>query len=188
MNVKNIEVKFEYQDKIVTIKSETYRTIKEIKEKAIKKFFKIPKDVHCYYLARDLINYENNIIGEFFNNREKVTLKLMQPRKNAVQHRNLSDKSEENIFSGIYLNTNVFSPGFNNIGIFEKKKLQGNSIEIKKRKKKDALVLPPIKSKKQALKQKENTYQKYALRKDDSGKWKILAIELTDSDGDAVGN
>ena len=30
------------------------------------------------------------------------------------------------------------------------------------------------------------TYQKFALRKDDTGKWKILAIELTDEDGNAV--
>ena len=164
MNVKNIEVKFQYQDKIITIKSETYRTIKEVKEKAIKKFFKIPKDVHCFYLARDLINYENNIIGEFFNNREKVTLKLMPPRKIAVQNKNsLGDRSEEKIFSGAYLNTNVFSPGFNNIGKFEMKKLKGNSIEVKERKKREALVLPLIKSKVQALKQKENTYQKYNL-------------------------
>ena len=161
MNVKNIEVKFQYQDKIVTIKSETYRTIKEVKEKAMKKFFKIPKDVHCFYLARDLINYENNIIGEFFNNREKVTLKLMLPRKNASQKRSqLSDQSEEKIISGIYLNTNVFSPGFNNVVL---KKLKGNSIEVKERKKRDGLVLPPIKSIKQALQQKENTYQKYDL-------------------------
>ena len=161
MNVKNIEVKFQYQDKIVTIKSETYRTIKEVKEKAMKKFFKIPKDVHCFYLARDLINYENNIIGEFFNNREKVTLKLMLPRKNASQKRSqLSDLSEEKIISGIYLNTNVFSPGFNNVVL---KKLKGNSIEVKERKKRDGLVLPPIKSKKQALQQKENAYQKYDL-------------------------
>ena len=163
MNIKNIEVKFEYQDKIVTIKTETYRTIKEIKEKALKKFLKIPKDVHCFYLARDLINYENNIIGEFFNNREKVTLKLMLPRKNAVKKKILVDKSEDNICSGIYLNTNVFSPGFNNIGKFEMKKLKGNSIEMKERKKRNVLVLPPIKNKKQALKEKESTYQKYDM-------------------------
>ncbi len=30
------------------------------------------------------------------------------------------------------------------------------------------------------------TYQKFALRKDDTGKWKILAIELTDEDGNPV--
>ncbi len=34
----------------------------------------------------------------------------------------------------------------------------------------------------------QNTYQKYCLRKDDGGKWKILAIELTDGDGDSVAN
>ena len=31
------------------------------------------------------------------------------------------------------------------------------------------------------------TYQKFALRKDESGKWKILAFELTDKDGEPVG-
>ena len=30
------------------------------------------------------------------------------------------------------------------------------------------------------------TYQKFALRKDELGKWKILAFELTDEDGNAV--
>lgn len=29
----------------------------------------------------------------------------------------------------------------------------------------------------------QNTYQKYALRKDGAGKWKIIAFELTDEDG-----
>ena len=34
----------------------------------------------------------------------------------------------------------------------------------------------------------QNTYQKYCLRKDSSGKWKILAVELTDADGDSLAN
>ena len=49
MDFKYIEIKFEYQDNIITIKSEPYRTIKEIKEKALKKFHNIPKDIHCFY-------------------------------------------------------------------------------------------------------------------------------------------
>lgn len=32
----------------------------------------------------------------------------------------------------------------------------------------------------------QKTYQKYALRKDDSGHWKILAMQLTDANGDPV--
>jgi hypothetical protein len=34
----------------------------------------------------------------------------------------------------------------------------------------------------------QKTYQKYALRKDDGGKWKIIAMELTDANGDPVSN
>ena len=30
------------------------------------------------------------------------------------------------------------------------------------------------------------TYQKFALRKDENGKWKILAFELTDEDGNSI--
>lgn len=32
----------------------------------------------------------------------------------------------------------------------------------------------------------QKTYQKYVLRKDDSGKWKILGMELTDANGDPI--
>ena len=66
MDIKTIELKFEYQERIVIIKSEPYKTIKELKEKAIKIFHNIPKDIHCFHLARDLESYENNIIGELF--------------------------------------------------------------------------------------------------------------------------
>ena len=39
MNVKNIEVKFHYQDKIETRKTKVYSAIKEVKEKSNKKIF-----------------------------------------------------------------------------------------------------------------------------------------------------
>ncbi|MCR4673981.1 MAG: hypothetical protein K5675_03140 [Lachnospiraceae bacterium] len=32
----------------------------------------------------------------------------------------------------------------------------------------------------------QKTYQKFALRKDDGGKWKIIAMQLTDADGNAL--
>ena len=46
MDIKTIEIKFEYQEKLITIKSEQYGTIKEVKEKAIKKFHDINKEIH----------------------------------------------------------------------------------------------------------------------------------------------
>ena len=167
MDIKIIEVKFEYQKRLVTIKSEPYKTIKELKEKAIKIFHNIPKDIHCFYLARDLESYENNIIGELFANREKVTLRLMPPKKQVFPiKKKLVERNEEKLFSEIYLNTNVYSSGFNNIGRFQNKKVKGsnskskgsnsksrkgNSFETKKRNKED-LKLPPI----NALEKKDN--------------------------------
>jgi hypothetical protein len=145
MDMKLIEVKFEYQNKLVTIKDEQYKTIKEIKEKAIKIFHKIPKDIHCFYLSRDLESYENDIIGELFVNREKVTLKLMPKKKQAHSTKHKSaEKTEDKFFSDIFLNTKVYSSGFNNIGMFRKKKTKGiNSNGIKNRNK-EKLMLPPI--------------------------------------------
>ena len=123
MDLKTIEIKFEYQEKIITIKSEVYKTIKEVKEKAIKKFHDIPKDIHCFYLGRDLLLYESITIGDFFNNREKVTLKLM-PKKSPIfpTKKRRYERNDDSFFSDIYVNTNVFSSGFNNIGRFQSKK------------------------------------------------------------------
>ena len=171
MDVKYIEIKFEYQESIVTIKSEPYKTIKELKEKAIKKFHNIPKDIHCFYLARDLESYENIIIGEFFNNREKVTLKLMPKKKPIFPiKKKLNNKEEELLFSDIYLNTKVFSSGFNNIGRFNNNKLKNNnSLDIKEKKKKNKgeLLLPPIKNKSSGKKEKnKEIFTEYELNID----------------------
>lgn len=164
MDIKLIEIKFEYQESIVTVKSETYKTIKEVKEKAMKKFFNIPKDIHCFYLARDLTPYENNNIGEIFNNREKVTLKLMPQKKPIFPiKKKILDKKEDIVFSDININTKVFSSGFNNINRFQTNKLkESNSLEKKKRKKKKELMLPPIKNKNKSSDKKQTiTNERY---------------------------
>lgn len=164
MDIKLIEIKFEYKENIVTIKTETYRTIKELKEKAIKKFFNIPKDIHCFYLSRDLTPYENDSIGELFNNREKVTLKLMPPKKPIFPiKKKILSKKEDLVFSNINLNTNVFSSGFNNISRFQTIKLkESNSLEKKKKKNKKELMLPPIKNKNLSSDKKESiTNERY---------------------------
>ena len=147
MDLKLVEVKFEYQDKLVTIKAEQYKTIKELKEKAIKIFHNIPKDIHCFYLGRDLESHENDIIGELFANREKVTLKLMPQKKQTCLTKIKSvEKKEEKLFSDIFINTKVFSSGFNNIGMFRKKKPKGHLSNDMKNRNKEKLKLPPIKT------------------------------------------
>lgn len=161
MEFKSIEITFEYQEKLVTLKSEPYKKIKEIKERAIKRFHNIPKDIHCYYIGRDLESYENKNVGDFFSNREKVTLKLIPRKKQTFPNIRTNNKNEE-IFSDIYLNTNVFSSGFNNIGRFENKKIEESySIESNetrnKNKRNKELKLPLIKKNK-SIERKENNY------------------------------
>ena len=166
MDFKYIEIKFEYQEKLVTIKAEPYKTIKELKEIAIKKFHDIPKDIHCFYLSRDLSSYENDNIGEIFNNREKVTLKLMPEKKSIFPIKIRSRKKNEKFFSDIYVNTNVFSSGFNNIGRFKHKK-KNASIDEKEMtyKNKEELMLPIIKNKNTSMdKNDENIFnERYNL-------------------------
>ena len=171
MDIKTIEIKFEYQEKLITIKSEQYGTIKEVKEKAIKKFHDIPKDIHCFYLGRDLLPYESITVGDFFNNREKVTLKLMPKKKPIFPTKQRSvERNEEHFFSDIYVNTKVYSSGFNNIGRFQNKKIKVNKSndtkEIKyknnninnNRNNKIELKLPKINNKLKSSIQVDNTY------------------------------
>ena len=159
MDSKFIEIKFEYKEKLFTIKSELYTTIKELKRKAIKKFHDIPKDIHCFYLSRDLSSYENETVGELFNNREKVTLKLMPEKKSMFNNKKLSDKkNNEKFFSDFYMNTNVYSSGFNNIGRFKNKKIKLIGSKDKKGIKsinKEDIVLPIIKKTKEFTEQNE---------------------------------
>ena len=168
MDIKTIEIKFEYEEKLITIKSEAYITVKEVKEKAIKKFHDIPKDIHCFYLGRDLLPYESMTIGDFFNNREKVTLKLMPKKKPIFPNKNRTiDRNEESYFSDIYVNTNVYSSGFNNIGRFQNKKNKVNKSndtkEIKNnynnsRSNKKELKLPKINNNLKSSIQADNIY------------------------------
>jgi len=164
MELKSIEIKFEYQEKIITIKCEEYKTIKEVKEKAIKIIHDIPKDIHCFYLSRDLLPYESITVGDFFNNREKVTLKLMPKKKPIfpIKKRTL-ERNEDHYFSDIYVNTNVYSSGFNNIGRFQSKKnklLKSiDTEEIKYiNKNKIELKLPRIKNNIKLSIQDDNTF------------------------------
>ena len=182
MEIKNIEIKFEYEEKFVTIISETYRTIKEVKEKAMKKFFNIPKDIHCFYLSRDLALYENTSIGELFNNRQKVSLKLMPQKKPIFRNKkNLASKKGEVVFSDIYLNTKVYSSGFNNIGRFQNDKLKdSNSLDKSRRKNKEELKLPLLYGNKPIILKGNNDNQRYNLLTDVIGEEKNKKCENCD--------
>ena len=148
-DAKNVELKFEYKSQLVTVKTNPFKTLGEIKKVAIKKFNIMnnniinQEQVYCYYLGRNLLEYEHQKICELFSNREKITIKLVTPKKNlsmdinnnTAVYKNITKKALKisntpnaspmkgrNFFTNFIKNTNIFSSGFNAIGRIKKDK------------------------------------------------------------------
>ena len=76
IHLYNIEMNFQYEDQFITLKVEPFKTLNEVKDKAIKKMICVPNNIKCFYSNIDLSNDENKKIGDIFNHKEKVTIKL----------------------------------------------------------------------------------------------------------------
>jgi len=82
MNVKDfdyIEIKFEYKNQMIIIKAEPFRTLDYICENAIIKMNEIislPNNIKFYFLGKELNLKNSEKIGNIFNRKEKVTIKL----------------------------------------------------------------------------------------------------------------
>ena len=73
------EIKFEYKNQSIVIKAEPFRTLDYICENAIIKMNKIiliPNNIKFYYLGKELNLKNSDKIGNIFNHKEKVTIKL----------------------------------------------------------------------------------------------------------------
>ena len=139
---KEVTINFEYKSQLITIKTNPFKKLIEIKKIAIKKINLMnnknltSEKIHCYYLGRNLNEYESQKICELFSNREKISIKLNSPKKNLTinTHTHISNSPKTNIinsinsttpnaspirgknyFSNFFRNTNVFSSGFNSI-------------------------------------------------------------------------
>ena len=119
--IKNIEITFQYLSQFVTINSELYKTLKQIKMKAINKMISVPLNVYCCYLGINLTKDENKKIGDIFPHKEKVLIKLILPnsesfinysitrRTNSLYKHELNDmKNFNSNFESNNNNTNTF--------------------------------------------------------------------------------
>ena len=79
VDFKSIKITFEYQNKIIIINAEPFKTFEEIKQKALNKFTDIPNNVNCYYMGQDLSKKEKEKIGTIFNHKEQVRITLRLP-------------------------------------------------------------------------------------------------------------
>ena len=79
------EIKFEYKNQSIVIKAEQFRTLDYICENAIIKMNKIiliPNNIKFYYLGKELNLKNSDKIGNIFNHKEKVTIKLKNQSEN----------------------------------------------------------------------------------------------------------
>ena len=140
-----IEIKFEYKNQTILIKSEPYKTLNDIFDKAITKFNKIiylPEDIHFYFLGKELNNKNFEKIGNIFSHREKVTIKIKADQ-------NEKESSPLRISPNL-LKNNIINKK-NNIYLLNTKKL------LFPKKQAEEIKLPLIKkSKNKEEKEKEN--------------------------------
>lgn len=139
ISIKNIEIIFQFEDQIITIKAEPYRTLYEIKEKAIKRMICAPNNVVCFHSNIDLSNEENKKVGDIFNHKEKVTLKLKLKDNNSYLtnskflYKNLPLNNIKNtINQNNNLNNNLIIPKFKKIdkNLYKKNLLFPNSLRL----------------------------------------------------------
>ena len=123
---EKIKVNFEYQNQIISLLCEPYKTIGEIKRKALRKIYGANKGLHCYYLNRDLTRKENEQLGNFFPKRKMINLVLMMPLKLLGDN---EEMNQDEFFGEPLLNTNLYSNLYTNIS----NKLKSPTIYSKKK-------------------------------------------------------
>ena len=119
LNISTIKKKtilrIEYKNQLTTINANPYNKIGEIREMASNKFYGIKKkDIHLYYKNQDLKEKEKEEIGQYFSNREIVSLKLDYPEINTnslnSNKNSLNEKEQKLKINHIYTSPNHLLP------------------------------------------------------------------------------
>ena len=71
------EINFQYGEELITIKSEPFKTLENIKMKAIKRMSNTPpNNIHLFYLGLDITKNIRKRVGDLFTHCKKITIKL----------------------------------------------------------------------------------------------------------------
>lgn len=76
-NSKKVKINLEFSGKNVSLELEPYRPIKFIKEKAAKIFYPCNFELKIIHINKDLTPFENVSIGDYFKNKNIISLKLV---------------------------------------------------------------------------------------------------------------
>ena len=81
---KKIKVSMEYLRKTNNFDFEPYRTIEYLIEKSKKLFFIVKEEIKMIHNNKDLAPFKEISIGEYFKNKNKIHLKLIQTSNNNI--------------------------------------------------------------------------------------------------------
>ena len=93
---KKVRINFEFNDQLVTLSAEPYKTLKQMREKVMKLLYLCPKQLKVYYSNRDITKDEFEKVGKLFRGKVNVNIKLVEGEND---HRYIqSSSSRNNIF------------------------------------------------------------------------------------------
>lgn len=76
LGLKKLKIHFEYNAQRITVIAEPYKTIKEMKAKAVKQIFPLPTFPRLFYLNREISFYENEQVGTYFAGKSAIIIKI----------------------------------------------------------------------------------------------------------------
>ena len=74
---KKVRINFEFNDQLVTLSAEPYKTLIQMREKVMKLLYLCPKKLKVYYSNRDITKDEFEKVGKLFRGKVNVNIKLV---------------------------------------------------------------------------------------------------------------
>jgi hypothetical protein len=96
-SIKKYKIVLEYNLITHNIEIEPYRQIKNIRERVIKLFHGIKNDIILKYNNKDLTPNENVTLGEYFKNKTKLILKIIDSNKSNKEYTPIPKPENENV-------------------------------------------------------------------------------------------
>ena len=81
---KKVRINFEFNDQLVTLSAEPYKTLIQMREKVMKLLYLCPKKLKVYYSNRDITKDEFEKVGKLFRGKVNVNIKLVDGEKKAI--------------------------------------------------------------------------------------------------------
>ena len=90
--LKKLKINLEYEDRIIATEVPPYKTLKYIKNLAEKLFYIKNAEIQMIYLHKDITQYENYLIGDFFKRKNQISIKIISVIINSKSTNNIKMK------------------------------------------------------------------------------------------------